>query len=172
LGIWSKVAVLLLSGLVAAFGTFPLWARVGSVLVAVGGVAYLIYRERVGFRREFVKGNLLYLLPGHVALLLGLGMVGGASALWWAWLALIAATVAFDWNAHGPLGFEAQRRVAMALYALIWADVLFLIERLVRLGGELEGGGALALTAGIALFGVAYIGLALYRFGKLQPANE
>lgn len=172
MGIWNKIAVVILSGLVATLGTFPLWARVGTVLVAAGATVYLIHRERAGFRREFVKGNLLYLLPGHVALLFGVSVAGGAPALWWAWLALIAATVAFDRAAHSALAFEAQKRVVMALYALIWADILFLIERLVRLGGKLEGGGALLLTAGVAVFGVAYIGLALYRFGKLHPANE
>lgn len=165
---------MLLGGLIVALGRFSLFERVGSALVVAVAVGYLVHRDRRGFRREFVRGNLLYLLPGHLALLLGLSVLvaGYRPYLWWAWLVLVLGTLAFDAVAHSGWSFAAQKRAVMVLYALVWADAFFLIQRLIALGGKLDGAGLQTLSAALAVFGVAYIGLALYRFNKLQATHE
>lgn len=173
LGIWSKVLIVALAGLIAAFGNLSLLGRIGTAMVGLIVVVYLSYRDHRGFKSEFVRGNLLYLVPGHLLLLFGLTTSKGyRSYWWWAWLLLIVATIAFDWIANSSLSFAVKKRAIMLLYILIWSDVFVLLHRWIIWGGKLDETGQFTFSLGLSIFGLAYIGMAVYRFTKLRPMKE
>lgn len=173
MGIWSKVILLAAWALIAFVGDWPDWVDVTSAVLVVGVVAYLSFRERAGFSIEFVRGNLLYLFPGHALLLFGLSLSPQPPLTgWWAWAAINAGTVAFDVVAHGALSFTARKRLGMVLYAWVWGGVFVLVHQVVAAGGKLDAAGMAAFTAALGALGLAYVGLALYRLGKLQPLKS
>lgn len=173
MGIWNKVLILAVWGLMLWISPWPLWVNIATTVSIAVIVYYLTYRERRGFQVEFVKGNLLYLMPGHVMLLFALTWINQpVIALWWVWIALVAWTLAFDLAAHQGWPFPLKRATATLLYVLVWAAMFFLLHELVRLGAKLDEAGRWALSWGLGLFGLAYIGLAVYRFSKLKPHQE
>jgi hypothetical protein len=173
LGIWSKVLIIASYALVAFVGNLPLWMNVASSVVVIVVVGYLLYRERKGFTVEFVRGNLLYLFTGHVLIFFGLALSGAVTVfLWVMWVVLMVSTMAFDWVAQQSWPFETKRMGVMVLYAVVWGTIFFLIQQLMGAGGRLDESGMVTATIIIALAGLAYIGLALYRFTKLEPAEE
>jgi len=173
LGIWNKVLILAAWGLILWISPWPLWINAATTACIAVIVYYLTYRERQGFKVEFVRGNLLYLMPGHVVLLFALSWIKQpVIALWWVWVALVAGTIAFDVTAQRAWPFEARRRAIVLLYVLVWSAIFFLLHQLIALGGNLDEGGWWALSWGLGLFGLAYIGLAVYRFSQLKPHQE
>jgi len=172
-GIWSNVLIVAVWVLIVFVGQPPLWVNVGTAALVVVVVSYLGYRQRRGFSNEFVRGNLLYLFPGHMLLLLGLSLTHAfRSRWWWAWLALVVSSLMFDAVAHRPWPFGTRKRAAMALYVVVWGAIFYLFHELVYFGGRFQAAGLNTFSVMLTLFGLAYIGLAVYRFTRLQPANE
>ncbi len=149
--------VLVLFIIAAAVPPLPLWLRALAGMELLGLWFYWLRRERVGYRREAVRKNLLNLLPGHAVLLLGLGLVDARHALI-LWLALPPLTVLFDLAAH-----RAPRSIVAFLYAILWFGVFALIHQLIAVGKGLTGTGLLIWSAVIAFMALAYVGLGVLR---------
>lgn len=173
LGIWSKVAIAVLGGIALTVGYLS-WAERALVAASLAvALAYLSYRDHKGFEVEFVRGNLLYILPGQTLLLVGLATLKGYEPhLSWIWAGVTLTLLGFDAVAHASWSFRRRKRAIMALYVLAWGGIFFLIQQLISRGGRLGPGGVRTATLILTGIGVAYIGLALYRFTQLNPARE
>lgn len=159
--------------LVAFVGHWPLWIDAGTGVLVLAAIVYLIYRENKGFAVEFVPGNLLRLVPGHLLLLFGVSLAKAPPvAAWGIWVGVLAGTVAFDVTVQSAVPFETKKRLAMVFYSAVWAGIFWLIHQVVQSGGKLQGAGMTAFTVALVAAGLAYVGLAVYRFSKLQPLNE
>ncbi len=152
--------VLFLFLIAAALPPVELWLRLlaGAELVFLWG--YWLRRERVGYREEVARKNLLGLIPGHAVLFLGLGMVGdslGARI----WLSVPFLSVLLDVAAH-----RGGRSMAAALYAILWFVIFALIHRLVTVGKGLSGGGLAGFSVGMGLVALFVVGLGVLRIVK------
>ena len=149
--------VLILFIICAAVPPLPLWLRAVAGGELLGLWFYWMWRERVGYRREAVRKNLLNLLPGHAVLFLGLGLVGARAALL-LWLALPPLAVLFDLAAH-----RAPRSIVAFLYAILWFAVFALIHQLIAVGRGLMGTGLLIWSVMTAFAALSYVGLGVIR---------
>jgi len=173
LGIWSKVIMLVAWALIAFAGHWPLWVDVSTGVLVFVAIVYLIYRENKGFSVEFVPGNLLRLFPGHLLLLFGLSLAEAPPlAAWVVWAGILAGTFAFDTIVQSAIAFEVKKRLAMVFYGVVWGGIFLLIYQVVASGGKLEGSGMVIFIVVLVAAALAYVGLALYRFSKLQPLGE
>jgi len=175
MGIWSKVLILAAWALAAFVGQekWPILIHVITGLVAVVSLGYLIYREQRGFTIEFVRGNLLYILPFQMIWVLALAITETTRfELWWVWAIIMLGSVLFDIVAHSSQSFDLRKRLLMVLYSVIWTAIFIIIHQLVLLGDKLDATGMIVFTVLLSLSGLAYVGLALYRFIKLEPLKE
>ena len=84
--------------------------------------------------------NLIALLPGHLLLLLALTHVidrGGAYV--YLWIALPIVTLAYDISHRWAPDWRLAVSIPILLYAILWASLITLLERIVVLGGESAG---------------------------------
>ncbi len=175
MGIWSKVLILAAWALAAFVGQdkWPIWIHIVTGVVAMLSLGYLIYREQKGFAIEFVRGNLLYILPFQMIWVLALSITDTTRfELWWVWTIIMLGSVVFDAVAHSGQSFDRRKQMLMVLYSVIWTAIFIIIHQLVLLGGRLDASGMVVFTVLLSLSGLAYVGLALYRFIKLEPLNK
>lgn len=175
MGIWSKVLILAAWALAAFVGKdkWPLWVHILTGVVAVVSLAHLTYREQRGFAIEFVRGNLLYILPFQMIWVIALSITETTQyELWWLWSVILLGSILFDAVAHNGQSFDVRKRWLMVLYSIVWTAIFVIIHQVVLFGGRLDETGMTVFTVLLGASGLAYIGMALYRFSKLQPLNE
>lgn len=169
---WSYPLLLALAGIVILVGRLS--AHVAAivaceVLVSLG---YLI-ATRAHVPRTKPVSNLIALLPGHLLLLLALTLVvdrGGDYV--YLWIALPVVTLAYDasfrWSPRGVLALS----IPVTLYAILWASLITLLERIVVLARGLGGQSEFVIAAILGVAGVGFIALGIYRHWRSWTAAK
>ncbi|UCF09547.1 MAG: hypothetical protein JSW65_05650 [Candidatus Bipolaricaulota bacterium] len=160
---WSYPLLLALTGIVIFVGGLPvLVAGLVGAEVAVT-LAYLVATRMRPPARKPVS-NLVALLPGHLLVLLALTLVvDGGGSYGYLWLVLPVATLGYDaafrWRLPGRLALS----IPIILYAILWASLITLLERIVVLARGVGGQTEFAIAAVFGVAGVGFIALGVYR---------
>jgi len=174
LPVWSYPPILVLLGVVLAISPFcPVWRAVlgGVSLLFVG---YLALRTRWHPSRRHPASNLLPLFPGHLLLLFAVGRVAPTGGLLTALWAIVPVLTA----GHDAMGLRTkdwrgwERSLSAILYCIIWADLFFLLERVVALGRGLSGNSEIALALAFGGVGVVFLALGIYRHVRVSTEFE
>jgi len=161
LPIWTIPLLLALLGIVLLTGRLGLAARVVIAVETIGYCTYLIARSRGSEDAVRPVSNLIALFPGHLLLLLGISSLDAADGLAFAWAVVPPATVLYDLLAwRGTVRTRIRASISAALYAIIWADLFFLLERLIARTREWN---ETILIAVFGLLGGVFVGLGVYR---------
>jgi len=161
LPVWTIPMLLALVGIVVLVGNLGLAANLLVAIESIGYCGYLIVRSRADADTPRPVSNLLALFPGHLLLLLALSTLEAPDALAFAWAIVPPATVVYDllaWRIR--LRARIRSSISAVLYAIIWADLFFLLERLIALTREWD---ETILIVVFGLVGCAFLGLGLYR---------
>ena len=161
LPVWTIPMLLALVGIVVLVGNLGLVANLVVAIESLGYCGYLIVRSRAGADAPRAVSNLLALFPGHLLLLLALSTLETPDGLAFAWAIVPPATVIYDLLAwRSWLRARIRSSISAVLYAIIWADLFFLLERLIALTREWD---ETILIVVFGLVGCAFLGLGLYR---------
>lgn len=163
LALWTYPLILALLGIVLFINATPL---VWSILVTVGCLSWLVYAwwtDRDVDRPKPLAG-LITLLPGHLLLLFAILYTSGPD-LWpmVVWLLVIPWTIVYDAVGRSVFGWTGRTSISAGSYAIIWAALLFLLERVIIAGRGLEGSVAAVLAACFAVFGCGFIYVGIQR---------
>jgi hypothetical protein len=159
--IWTIPLLLAILGIVLLVGGF---GAIAKVLVSVETLAYcgyLILRARSAADAPRPVSNLIALFPGHLLLLLAISSLAAPDGLAYVWALVPPATVLYDLIAwRGLLRAEIRTSISAVLYAIIWADLFYLLERLIALTREWD---ERIIIVALGLVGCVFLGLGLYR---------
>ncbi len=161
LPIWTIPLLLALLGIVLLVGNLGLAAKVLVTVEALGYCGYLILRGRGGDGAPRPVSNLLALFPGHLLLLLAISSLEGPDGVAYVWAVVPPATILYDlitWR--GILRAPIRTSISAILYAIIWADLFFLLERLIALTREWD---ERIIIVVLGVVGCVFLGLGLYR---------
>lgn len=162
---WSYPLILALLGLVLLVGDLSpgLQASVGAESLLFLG--YLFLRSRRTGREGRTVAKLLPLFPGHLLLLFAISLLSTPKAgLIYLWMIVPAATAVYDLISFWSfLGGRVRMSISAGLYCIIWADLFFLLERVIALGRELSGGAEIVTAAMFGLVGTAFLFVGAYR---------
>lgn len=160
---WSYPLILALLGIVLAAGHFAAGYQVAVGVETVLFVIYLITRSHRRAGSDRAVARLLPLFPGHLLLLLALGMLPGVWGGWIAlWMVVPAATVMYDVIAVRGSGRE-RASILTGLYVIIWAAVFILLERIIALGRGLHGRDELLVAGVIGGLALVFLTIGVYR---------
>ena len=168
---WSYPLILALLGIVLFVGRFS-----GAWRGAIGGesllfVLYLILRARLPNRDSPRVANVLSLFPGHLLLLFGIGSLSSPpSLLLLGWMGIPVFSILYD--IVGSARWERRASILTGLYCIIWADLFFLLERIISLGRGLSRGEELIVSAVFGVVGVAFLGIGAYRHLRMRIDKE
>ncbi len=163
LAFWTYPLIAALLVIVLLVNSTPLlW----SVLVTVGCLGWLGYAWWMDQKADRPKplAGLITLLPGHLLLLFAILFTSG-SDLWLmvVWLLVIPWTIVYDAVGRSASGWTGRTSISAGSYAIIWAALLFLLERVIVAGRGLEGSVAAVLAACFAVFGCGFIYVGIQR---------
>ncbi len=168
---WSYPLILALLGVVLFFGHLsPAWRGIiGAESILF--IGYLIARSR---RSGEVRApaNLLPLFPGHLLLLFAIETFSPPPALLVGlWTVVPAASVVYD--IIGASRFVPGRvSILSGVYCIIWADLFFLLEQIIKLGRELTLGEELVVGAVFVVVGIPFLGIGVYRHVRQVISKE
>jgi len=143
---------------------FDASATIGVLTVSMAVSGYLWVRARRGDGKTVPVSRLLPLLPGHALVLLGIGLVQVPGVLPWLWMLVPIVTAGYD-----ALGRKAASRtrkwmsILGFLYVILWADLFFLLERIIVLRRGMSGSEEVILATAFVLVGGIFLGLGIYR---------
>lgn len=161
LPVWTIPLLLAILGIVLLVGNFGLGAKVLVSVEALAYCGYLIARARRADDAPRPVSNLLALFPGHLLLLLAISSLAVPDRLAYVWAIIPPATVLYDLIAwRGLLRAPIRTSISAVLYAIIWADLFFLLERLIALTREWD---ETIIIVVLSLVGCVFLGLGLYR---------
>ncbi len=161
LPIWTIPLLLAILGIILLVANLGIAAKVLISTETLAYCGYLIARARCVDDAPRPVSNLIALFPGHLLLLLALSSLMAPDGLAYIWAVVPPATVLYDLIAWKGL-FRAPIRTSISavLYAIIWADLFFLLERLIALTREWD---ERMIIAVLGLVGGVFLGLGLYR---------
>jgi len=161
LPVWTIPLLLAILGITLLVGNLGTAAKVVVTVEALTYCGYLIARARTAGEAPRPVSNLLALFPGHLLLLLAISSLEGPDGLAYVWAIVPPATVLYDlisWR--GLLRAPIRTSISAFLYAIIWADLFFLLERLIALTREWN---ETIIIVVLSLVGCVFLGLGLYR---------
>ena len=167
---WTYPFILALLGVVLLFSHLtPMWRGIiggESILFLI----YLIARPRRP--RSGAPANLLPLFPGHLLVLFAIGTAASPSPLLLGlWTLIPAASVVYDIVAASRVAV-GKVSILSGVYCIIWADLFFLVERIIKSGRELTSGEELAVGAVFVGIGIPFLGIGVYRHVRQAMSKE
>ncbi|MBU0595396.1 hypothetical protein KJ567_01765 [Candidatus Bipolaricaulota bacterium] len=161
---WTLPLSLALLGIVLLIGNL---GALPMALAITGTAVYVVYsvaRSRWGTDDVQPISHLMALFPGHLLLLLAISTLDVPDTLACLWAIIPAATVGYDWTARRRMG-SVRRRVSilLGLYAILWADVIVLLERTIAMKRGFTRGEEVLIAVAFGLAGSLFIGLGIYR---------
>jgi hypothetical protein len=161
LPVWTIPLQLAILGIVLLIGQLGTVAKVVVSAEALAYCGYLIARARSRQDAPRPVSNLLALFPGHLLLLVALSSLEAPDGLAYVWAIVPPATVLYDLIAwRGLLRATIRTSISAVLYAIIWADLFFLLERLIALTRDWD---ETMIIVVLGLVGCVFLGLGLYR---------
>lgn len=162
LPIWSIPLLFALLGLILLVGDLPSIARIVVALETVIYSVYVLLRSRLSAGKRTVA-NLLSLYPGHLLLLFAVSLVPGAGYLVWPWTVIPIASLAYDLvGVRAPEG-GWRTSTLLGLYCIIWADLFYLLERVIAIKRGFERSGEVIAAVAFGAIGILFISVGVYR---------
>jgi len=163
LPVWSVPLLLAILGILLFVGNLSghLRALVGIEVVLFS--LYVLWRGRQEPGRGPRVAKLLSLFPGHLLLLLGLSLLEEPDGLAVIWLAIPILSVAYEEASSKMRAGRARTSILIGGYAILWAVLFALLERLIVIGRALDPRGEIIAASAIGLFGLLFIALGIYR---------
>ncbi len=156
LALWTLPFVLVLLGVALSFGRFSPAVAAVAAATTLCAVIYVALGSRVRRGGGRPPANLLGLLPGHLLLLFGLGMLAQPDALGLLWASLPLGSLVYDWAGARP-PFAGRTSILTGLYAIIWLVVFFLLERFVAEQKGLSGHAGVVTAVAFGAIGVVFV---------------
>jgi 4-hydroxybenzoate polyprenyltransferase len=107
--------------------------------------------------------NVLSLFPGHLLLLLAISLLPNPDGLAGLWAVVPIVSVAYDLAATNATGSKLRTSILIGLYAILWAVLFTLLERVIAIGRGLERGEETMTAVVLGTFGMLFISLGIYR---------
>ena len=162
--VWSIPLLLVLGAIVLFVGALPAVLNGVVLFETVAICGYLIVRSR---RTEEVPkpvANVLPLFPAHLLLLLAIARLPDPAFLGILWTLVPAVSLAYDVvTVNEPWGRRFRASILAGLYAILWADLFFLWERVIVLARGISGREAILVAAAFGVVGAGFLGLGIYR---------
>ncbi len=169
---WFYPLLLALLGLILFVGNFTITWR-----AAVGGesilfLGYLFLRQRLPVRHEHIVSNVVSLFPGHLLLLFAVGILSPPSSLLIVlWMLIPVMSILYD-LASGISQLRLRVSILAGLYCIIWADLFFILERVISLGRKLSREEELIVAAVFGVVGVSFLWIGAYRHLRLSNLDK
>ena len=163
LPIWSIPLLLVMFGITLFVGNLsPVVSLVVGVEV-VGICAYLLWRGRRETGTKRSVSNVLSLFPGHLLLLLAVSLIEAPDGLASLWAIVPIATIVYDQASLRMRAGWARTSILIGGYAILWAVLFALLERLIAIRRAVDPRGEIIVAAAIGVFGLLFISLGIYR---------
>lgn len=164
LPVWSIPFMLVIVGIVLFVGHLPPWLGLATIVETVAVCAYVIWRARQSDARRRGVANVLPLYPAHLLLLLAIARLPDSTWLGALWTILPVASLAYDAVAVLWSGRRRPRAsILSGLYAIIWADIFYLWERVIALARGFSRTEEILVAAAFGVFGSVFLSLGIYR---------
>ena len=172
---WSYPLVLGLVGIVLYAGNLPLGLKAGIGVESLLFLAYLVYRARRPAQAPRPLAKLLPLFPGHLLLLFAVSLLPTPQTiLAITWMVVPVATILYDVVGHWQIQQKERLLVSIlaGLYCIIWADLFFLLERVIALGRKVSGNAEIIVAAVFGVVGTAFLFVGAYRHWRVANVKE
>ena len=162
--VWSIPLLLVLAGIVLFVGALPAILNGFVLFQTVVVCGYLIWRSRRTGETPKPVANVLPLFPAHLLLLLAIARLPDPAFLGILWTLVPAVSLAYDAvTAKEPWGPRFRASILAGLYAILWADLFFLWERVIVLARGISGTEAILVAAAFGVAGTGFLSLGIYR---------
>jgi len=173
LPIWSFPLVLALLGLILCVGNFPAAFQIGIGVESLLYLGYVLWRTRRPSSHPSAVARLLPLFPGHLLLLFAVGLLPEPSPeLAAVWMVIPAATMCYDALTEWRRSRKVDWSILAGLYAIIWADLFYLLERVIALGRGLERNAEIPLAVVFGVLGAVFLSVGTYRHWRWRRIEE
>jgi len=167
---WSIPLLFALLGLVFLVGDLPLIAGIIVALETVIYSVYIVLRGRLSADRGRTVANVLSLYPGHLLLLLAVSLVPGPARLAFLWAVIPIASIGYDVVSLRIAAGRLRTSTLIGLYCIIWADLFYLLERVIAIKRGFERSGEVIIAVVFGAVGILFISLGVYR--HLRASKE
>ena len=163
LPVWSIPLLLAMLGILLFIG------HLSDVLRALAGAEvvffclYILWRSRHERARVPGMANLLSLFPGHLLLLFGISLIETPDGLAAIWLVIPILSIAYEETGSRMSGGWVRTSILIGAYAILWAVLFALLERLIAVGRALDPRAEIIAASAIGVFGFLFIALGIYR---------
>ena len=162
--VWSIPLLLVLCGIAIFVGAMPAWLDAVVFLETIVICGYLIVRSRRTKEAAKPVSNVLPLFPAHLLLLLAIARLSDPIFLGILWTLVPAVSLAYDAvTVNEPWERRFRSSILAGLYAILWADLFFLWERVIVLARGISGREAILVAAAFGVVGTGFLGLGIYR---------
>ena len=167
---WTYPILLAATGLILFVARWPAPIRAAVAGTVAAYVVYLAAARRRPRMRPVVS-ELTALLPGHLMLLFAAWYVAPQELrLVYLWLAVPVATMAYDATFRWAIPRVLGASISSGLYAIIWADLAILLERILARGRGLGGRSEFVMAAVLAVVWTVFVGIGVYRHWRAPGA--
>ncbi|MFB6214818.1 MAG: hypothetical protein ABEI54_03010, partial [Candidatus Bipolaricaulia bacterium] len=126
---------------------------------------YLIW-----FRRKYLEepaDTMIGFIPGHYLLLFAFILQGSTQLVVLSlWSLLVLGTLGYDFATNAEVKLVPAKLTSMSLYCIIWCIIIFLFQRILIEGLELVSMAAIITRLGLAIGGLIWIGIGLFRINR------
>ena len=171
---WSYPLILGLVGIVLFIGGFSAALNAGIGVESVLFLGYVILRARRPAPTSQAPAKLLPLFPGHLLLLFAIAVLPAPqTVLAAAWMVVPAATVFYDITGRWTTRRERLKvSILVGLYCIIWADLFFVLERVIALARNVSGNTEIIVAAVFGVVGTVFICIGTYRHLRVVNIKE
>lgn len=169
MGFYSEEAtsvIVLLIGLFAVVLTG--FASLPTVFVVV--TSLLVFLYLIWFRLRYLEepgDTMIGFIPGHYLLLFAFILQGHVKLLILSlWSLLVLGTLGYDFVINTEVNLVSTKLTTMFLYCIIWCIIIFLFQRVLIKGFELVSLAAIVTRLGLAIGGLIWIGIGLFRINR------
>ena len=167
---WTYPFLLSATGLILYVARWPAAAQAAIASTVAAYVVYAAATRRRPRARPAIS-ELIALLPGHLMLLLAAGYVAPETTfLVYLWLAVPVATIAYDATFRWAFPPRVAASISSGLYAIIWADLATLLERILARARGLSGRSEFLMAAVLAVVWAVFVGIGIYRHWRALGA--
>ena len=171
---WSYPLILGLVGIVLFIGGFSTALNAGIGVESVLFLGYVILRARRPAVASQAPAKLLPLFPGHLLLLFAIAVLPAPQTVLAAtWMVVPAATVFYDITGRWTTRRERLKvSILVGLYCIIWADLFFVLERVIALARNVSGNTEIIVAAVFGVVGTVFISIGTYRHLRVVNIKE
>jgi len=166
--IWTVPLLLLLLGIVMWVGAFTPVLKAVIAVEIIGLAIYLLMRNRRGYPQGEPISNLTMLLPGHMLILLAAIFAGAPERVAVLWTLIPAATLAYDLVTVVARNTRCGRSILIGLYGILWADVFYLLQRVISHGRGFTAGEETIAVLAFGIGGAAFVLLGGFRHWRMN----